>query len=55
MKINSKRNKIDDKVSGNFISLMLSAAKPPFRTVLTILTRMNCEFIRIADDLRPQA
>ena len=44
VKIDSKRNKSDDKVSGEFISLMLCSSKPPFRTILTILTKMDdCE------------
>ena len=56
VKIDSKRNKSDDKVSGEFISLMLSSSKPPFRTSLTILTKMGgFTYIRIADDLRNEA
>ena len=38
VKINSRRNKFDGKVSGEFLSLMLSTDKPPFRTSLTIFT-----------------
>ena len=38
---------------GEFVSIMLSASKPPFRTRLTIFARRNgfCSLI-IADDLR---
>ena len=37
------------------MSLMLSAAQPPFRTLLTIFSRRNGNAcIKIADDLREQ-
>ena len=52
-----KLKKDSDKVTeeGEFVSLMLSAAKPPFRTRLTIIARRNgfCSLI-IADDLRQE-
>ena len=56
VKIDSKRNKSNEKVSGEFVSLMLCSSKPPFRTSLTILTKMeDCEYMIIADDLRQPA
>ena len=56
VKINSKRNKFVDEVTDLFVTLMLCTAKPPFRTNLTIFTKMNdFEFIKIADDLRQNA
>lgn len=53
IKINSKRNKVVDEIEGEFVSLLLSTDKAPFRTALTILTKLN-EFncLMIADDLR---
>ena len=52
-----KLKKDSDKVTeeGEFVSLMLSAAKSPFRTRLTFIARRNgfCSLI-IADDLRQE-
>ena len=52
-----KLKKDSDKVTeeGEFVSLMLSAAKPPFRTRLTIIARRNgFRSLIIADDLRQE-
>ena len=44
------------RVAGEFVSFMLSAAKYPYRTRLTILARRNgFECMTLADDLRPQS
>ena len=50
-----KLKKESDKVieEGEFVSFMLSAAKPPFRTRLTIFARRNGFLnLSVADDLR---
>ena len=52
-----KLKKDSDKVieEGEFVSLMLNAAKPPFRTRLTIFARRNgLRTLIIADDLRQE-
>ena len=52
-----KLKKATDKVieEGEFVSIMLSAAKYPFRTRLTIFTRRNgLSCLAIADDMRQQ-
>ena len=52
-----KLKKATDKVieEGEFVSIMLSAAKYPFRTCLTIFARRNgLSCLAIADDLRKQ-
>ena len=50
-----KLKKASDKVieEGEFVSMMLSAAKYPFRTCLTIFARRNgFPCLAIADDMR---
>ena len=50
-----KLKKASDKVieKGEFVSIILSAAKPPFRTCLTVFARRNGLYcLAIADDLR---
>ena len=52
-----KLKKATDKVieQGEFVSIMLNAAKSPFRTCLTVFVRrngLNC--LAIADDMRQQ-
>ena len=51
--INSKKNKFTNKISGNFVSLLLSSAKSPYRNSLVIFTKMydTC-YLSFADDLR---
>ena len=52
-----KLKKDSDKVTeeGEFVSLMLSASKPPFRTRLTIIARRNgFRSLIIADNLRQE-
>ena len=52
-----KLKKATDKVveEGEFVSIMLSAAKYPFRTCLTIFARRNgLSCLAIADDMRKQ-
>ena len=52
-----KLKKLTDKVieKGDFISMMLSAAKYPFRTCLTVFVRRNrLSYLVIADDMRQQ-
>ena len=52
-----KLKKVTDKVidEGEFVSIMLSAAKYPFRTCLTIFSRRNgFSCLAIADDMRQQ-
>ena len=43
-------------MEGEFVSLMISAAKPPYRTRLTFITKMD-DFccLKIADDIRQNA
>ena len=53
-----KLKKATDKVTekGEFISMMLSAAKYPFRTCLTVFVRRNrLSCLAIADDMRQEA
>ena len=53
-----KLKRASDKVieEGKFVSIMLSAAKSPYRTCLTIFTRRNgLSCLVIADDLRQRA
>ena len=50
-----KLKKATDKVieEGEFVSMMLSAAKYPFRTCLTVFARRNrFSCLAVADDLR---
>ena len=52
-----KLKKATDKVieQGEYISIMISAAKSPFRTCLTFLVRRNgFNCLTIADDMRKQ-
>ena len=51
--LDPKKRAVIDTVSGEFVSFMLSAARTPFRTALTIFVKMK-EFtcLQIADDLR---
>ena len=52
-----KLKKATDKVieEGEFVSMMLSAAKYPFRTCLTVFARRNgLSCLAIADDMRQQ-
>ena len=50
------KQKASVRVAGEFISLMISAAKYPYRTQLTIFARSNgFECMTLADDLRPQS
>ena len=52
-----KLKKATDKVieEGEFVSMMLSTAKYPFRTCLTIFARRNgFSYLSIADDMRQQ-
>ena len=39
--LNPKKRAVFDTVSGEFVSLILSAAKTPFRTALTIFVKMR--------------
>ena len=39
--LDPKKRAVIDTVSGEFVSLMLSAARTPFRTALTIFVKMQ--------------
>lgn len=44
------------KIAGEFVSLMITGSKYPYRTRLTILAQRNgFECMTLADDLRPQS
>ena len=50
------KQKASVRVAGEFVSLMISADKYPYRTRLIILARRNgFECMTLADDLRPQS